>query len=165
MPISPENQPTAAQLAHNDQVIADINTRLDSLIEVHQVAGEDDDMHPQVQLAGFATYLEKHSDATSMAQFLAVAIDRLLKAAHPADRATNARGDALMDAADEARKIANRLDAQTATLVGDERKYKIAASTGARLVAVKLVEMADRADQAATASRPYPTSTAEEATR
>jgi hypothetical protein len=73
------DMPTAAQLAHNDQVLADINRRLDSIIEVHRVAGQDQDMHPQVQLAGLAEYLEKHSDATSMAQFLAVAIDRLLK--------------------------------------------------------------------------------------
>lgn len=77
------DQPTAAQLAHNDQVIADINRRLDSLIEVHRVALQDDDMHSQVQLAGLAGYLEKHSDATSMAQFLAVAIDRLLRNASP----------------------------------------------------------------------------------
>lgn len=76
-------QPTTAQLAHNDQVLADINRRLDSLIEVHRVAVQDDDMHPQVQLAGLAGYLEKHSDATLMAQFLAVAIDRLLRNTAP----------------------------------------------------------------------------------
>ncbi len=70
-------QPTAQQLAHNDQILADVNARIDALIQVHQTALADDDMHPQVALAGFAGYLEKHSDATSLAQFLAVAIDRL----------------------------------------------------------------------------------------
>lgn len=71
------DQPTAQQLAHNDQVLADINARIDSLIQVHQTALADGDMHPQVALAGFASYLEKHSDMSSLAQLLAVAIDRL----------------------------------------------------------------------------------------
>jgi hypothetical protein len=73
-------QPTAAQLAHNDQILADINQRLDVLLEIHRAAGDDNDMHPQVQLAGLAVYLEEHSDTASLAQFLAVALDRLLKA-------------------------------------------------------------------------------------
>lgn len=71
--------PTTQQLAHNDQVLADINARLDALIQVHRTALADDDMHPQVALAGFAGYLEKHSNASSLAQFLAVAIDRLAR--------------------------------------------------------------------------------------
>lgn len=74
--MSPE-QPTPQQLAHNDQVLADISARLDTLIQVHRTALADDDMHPQVAVAGFAGYLEKHSDAPSLAQFLAVAIHRL----------------------------------------------------------------------------------------
>lgn len=71
------DQPTAQQLAHNDQILADIGRRLDALITVHQTALADGDMHPQVALAGFAGYLERHSDAPSLAQILAVAIDRL----------------------------------------------------------------------------------------
>lgn len=71
------DQPTAQQLAHNDQVLADINARIDALIQVHRTALADGDMHPQVALAGFASYLETRSDASSLAQFLAVAIDRL----------------------------------------------------------------------------------------
>lgn len=77
------DEPTPTQLAHNDQVLADINRRIDDLIEVHRKANEDDDLHPQVQLAGFAEYLERHSDTASLAQFLAVAIDRLLRATRP----------------------------------------------------------------------------------
>jgi hypothetical protein len=75
------SEPTPTQLAHNDQVLADINRRIDALIEVHRLANKDGDLHPQVQLAGFAEYLERHSDTVSLAQFLAIAIDRLLKAA------------------------------------------------------------------------------------
>lgn len=82
--MSLSDQPTAQQLAHNDQVLAETNRRLDALIRVHQTALTDSGMHPQVALAGFAGYLEKHSDAPSLAQFLAVAIDRLAK---PASRA------------------------------------------------------------------------------
>jgi hypothetical protein len=70
--------PTAQQLAHNDQILADIDARLNALIRVHRTALADGDMHPQVALAGFAGYLEKHSNASSLAQFLAVAIDRLV---------------------------------------------------------------------------------------
>lgn len=69
--------PTAQQLAHNDQVLADINRRLDALIQIHRTALADGDMHPQVALAGFAGYLAERSDAASLAQFLAVAIDRM----------------------------------------------------------------------------------------
>ena len=76
--MTPEiEQPTAQQLAHNDQVLADTNARIDVLIEVHRTAQADAAFHPQVALAGFAGYLEKHSDGPSLAQFLAVAIDRL----------------------------------------------------------------------------------------
>lgn len=71
------DQPTTQQLAHNDQVLADINTRIDALIQVHQTVLAEGDMHPQVALAGFATYLAEHSDTSSLAQLLAVAIDRL----------------------------------------------------------------------------------------
>jgi rubrerythrin len=77
-------QPTTQQLAHNDQVLADTNTRIDALIQVHRTVLADNDMHPQVALAGFAGYLEKHSDAPSLAQLLAVAIDRLAAADHHA---------------------------------------------------------------------------------
>lgn len=70
-------QPTAQQLAHNDQALAETNARINALIQIHRTALADDDMHPQVALAGFAGYLEKHSNASSLAQFLAVAIDRL----------------------------------------------------------------------------------------
>ena len=71
--------PTAQQLAHNDQILAETNRRIDVLIGVHRTVLADGDMHPQVALAGFAGYLEKHSDAASLAQFLAVAIDRIAR--------------------------------------------------------------------------------------
>mgnify|MGYP000911165826 CR=1 FL=1 len=72
-----EREPTAQQLAHNDQVLASISARIDALIQVHRTALSEGDMHPQVALAGFATYLARHSDKPSLAQLLAVAIDRL----------------------------------------------------------------------------------------
>jgi hypothetical protein len=78
------DSPTAQQLAHNDQVLAETNRRLDALIQVHRTALAEDVMHPQVALAGFAGYLEKHSDAPSLAQFLAVALDRLARLAEEA---------------------------------------------------------------------------------
>jgi uncharacterized protein (DUF885 family) len=75
--------PTAQQLAHNDQVLADINTRIDGLIAIHREVLADGDLHPQVALAGFASHIEEHADATALAQILAVAIDRLTRAAEP----------------------------------------------------------------------------------
>lgn len=77
--MSLSDPPTAQQLAHNDQILAETNARIDALIKVHRTALTDADMHPQVALAGFAGYLQKHSNAASLAQFLAVAIDRLAR--------------------------------------------------------------------------------------
>lgn len=73
------DQPTTQQLAHNDQILANTNTCIDGLIEVHRTALATGDMHPQVALAGFAGYLEQDCDARSLAQLLAVAIDRLAR--------------------------------------------------------------------------------------
>jgi hypothetical protein len=69
--------PTPKQLAHNDQVLADINARLDVMVATHRAALADGDIHRQVLIAGFGDYILEHSDASSLAQFLAVAIDRL----------------------------------------------------------------------------------------
>jgi hypothetical protein len=71
------DQPTARQLAHNDQVLANTNACIDGLIDVHRTALATGGMHPQVALAGFAGYLEKDLGAPTLAQLLAVAIDRL----------------------------------------------------------------------------------------
>lgn len=69
--------PTAQQLAHNDQVLADINARIDVLIAIHREVLAAGELHPQVALAGFASHIEERADAAALAQILAVAIDRL----------------------------------------------------------------------------------------
>lgn len=73
-----DDQVTPRQLAHNDQVLADINSRIDGLIAVHRSVLADGDLHPQVALAGFAAQLERH-DPPTLAKLLAVAIDRLTR--------------------------------------------------------------------------------------
>lgn len=76
-------QPTPEQLAHNDQVLADINARLNLLVETHRSTLAEGDFHPQVLVAGFGDYMLQRSDAPSLAQFLAVAIDRIVKLERP----------------------------------------------------------------------------------
>lgn len=71
-----DDQVTPRQLAHNDQVLADVHARIDGLIAIHRSVLADGDLHPQVALAGFAAQLELHDPAT-LAKLLAVAIDRL----------------------------------------------------------------------------------------
>lgn len=71
------------------------------------------------------------------------------------------RGKTFMEAAEESRKIAERLRDQADRSTGDDRKLKIAMSAGARLVAVRLTELADWADvdakQDTTGTAPNPT--------
>lgn len=50
----------------------------------------------------------------------------------------------LMQGAAAARTIADRLDAIAKNYVGETHKHRVAMSAGARLVAVKLTEMADQ---------------------
>lgn len=76
--MSTDDQVTPKQLAHNDQVLADVNSRIDGLIAVHRGVLADGDLHPQVALAGFAAQLEQF-DSPMLAKLLAVAIDRLTR--------------------------------------------------------------------------------------
>jgi hypothetical protein len=56
------------------------------------------------------------------------------------------RGKTFMEAAAAAREIADRLQAQAAGKTGRDHDLKVSESIGARLVAVKLIELANRAD-------------------
>lgn len=70
------DQPTPGQLFHFDQAHAQASEVVDELITAHRDELADGN-NREISIAGLATYLERHSDAVSLAQFLAVAIDRL----------------------------------------------------------------------------------------
>lgn len=69
------DQPTPGQLANFDQSHAQASEIIDNLIGAHRE--ELAEHNRAISLAGLATYLERESDLRSIAQLLAVAVDRL----------------------------------------------------------------------------------------
>lgn len=79
-------EPTPGQLADFDQSHAQGSEIIDNLIEAHRE--EIADYNRAISIAGLATYLERESDLRSLAQLLAIAVDRLAASGRHADEKT-----------------------------------------------------------------------------
>lgn len=74
------DEPTTAQLAIYGQAHAEAGRGLDTVIDLYRRALADAEAHPAIELVGLITYLAQESDVQSLAHFLGIAVERLVRA-------------------------------------------------------------------------------------